>query len=92
MLVLSRKQNESIMIFDDIEIRVLSISGDKVRLGIWAPRRIPVFRKEIYVEIAQQNPGRFSRAEVDDALRRLGDRSSPSPRRAHEGSAPRRGR
>jgi carbon storage regulator len=73
MLVLTRKPGESIIIFDDIEIRVLSIAHDKVKLGIRAPRRVPVFRKEIYVEIAQENPGRFSRAEVDDALKRLSD-------------------
>jgi carbon storage regulator len=75
MLILTRKRGESIMIRDDIEIQVLSVAPDKVRLGIRAPRRIPVFRKEIYVEIAQENPGRFSRAEVDDALKRLTDRS-----------------
>lgn len=75
MLVLSRKPGDAIMIGDDIEIRVLGITPGTVRLGIQAPRRVPVFRKEIYVEIAQQNPGRFSRAEVDDALKRLSDRS-----------------
>ena len=75
MLILTRKPGESIMIFDDIEIQVLSVGFDKVRLGISAPRRVPVFRKEIYVEIAQRNPGRFARAEVDDALKRLSDRS-----------------
>jgi carbon storage regulator len=74
MLVLTRKLGESIVIDDDIEIRVLSITPGTVRLGVQAPRRVPVFRKEIYLEIAQRDAGRFSR-EVDDALKRLSDRS-----------------
>ena len=73
MLVLTRKANQSIMIGDDIEISVLAIMGEKVRIGIEAPRSIPVFRKEVYVEI-QQGRGE-QRAdqdeEVDEALERL---------------------
>ena len=73
MLVLTRKRNESIMIGDDVEISVLSVVGEKVRLGIVAPRAIPVFRKEIYLDIQQQRleAGSSAREEVDDALRRL---------------------
>ncbi|MGI9556779.1 MAG: carbon storage regulator CsrA [Solirubrobacterales bacterium] len=51
MLVLTRKTNQSIMIGDDVEISVLSVSGDKVRIGITAPRDVPVFRKEVYLSI-----------------------------------------
>jgi carbon storage regulator len=47
MLVLTRKTNQSIMIGDEIEITVLSVSGDKVRIGIEAPREISVFRQEV---------------------------------------------
>ncbi len=47
MLVLTRKTNQSIVIGDDIEITVLSVSGDKVRIGIEAPRDIAVFRREV---------------------------------------------
>ncbi len=47
MLVLTRKTNQSIMIGDDIEITILSVSGDKVRIGIEAPRDISVFRREV---------------------------------------------
>ena len=75
MLVLTRKTRESLIIGDDIEVTVLSVMGDKVRIGIQAPREIPVYRKEIYLEIAQGKAARASHAEIDDALKRLGDRS-----------------
>ena len=51
VLVLTRKTNQSIMIGDEIEISVLAVSGDKIRLGITAPRDVPVFRKEVYLSI-----------------------------------------
>ncbi len=55
MLVLTRKSNQSIMIGDDIEVSVLAIMGEKVRIGIQAPRAVPVFRKEVYIEIQQDS-------------------------------------
>ena len=70
MLVLTRKSNQSIMIGDEIEVSVLSIMGEKVRIGIQAPRNIPVFRKEVYLEI-QQEKAAGSRAEVETALENL---------------------
>jgi carbon storage regulator len=81
MLVLTRKSNQSIMIGDDIEVSVLSIMGEKVRIGIQAPRDVPVFRREVYLEIQQERRGladeddepRHSRTEVDTALHRLGE-------------------
>jgi carbon storage regulator len=79
MLVLTRKSNQSIMIGDDVEVTVLSVIGDKVRIGIQAPGDVPVFRTEIYLEIhrgADGNGGQSEekdvREEVDDALRELG--------------------
>jgi carbon storage regulator len=51
MLVLTRKSNQSIMIGDHIEVSVLSVLGEKVRIGIQAPREVPVFRKEVFLEI-----------------------------------------
>ncbi len=77
MLVLTRKSNQSIMIGDDIEVSVLSIMGEKVRIGIQAPRDIPVFRKEVYLEIAQERAQEHAggedsfRSEVDAALGRM---------------------
>jgi carbon storage regulator len=50
VLVLTRKSSQSIMIGDDIEVSVLAIAGEKVRIGIEAPREIPVLRREIYIE------------------------------------------
>jgi carbon storage regulator len=70
LLVLTRKSNQSIMIGDEIEVSVLSIMGEKVRIGIQAPRTIPVFRKEVYLEI-QQEKAAGGREEVDKALENL---------------------
>jgi carbon storage regulator len=71
MLVLTRKSNQSIMIGDEIEVSVLSIMGEKVRIGIQAPRDIPVFRKEVYLEIQQDQPQEANKQAVNEALDRL---------------------
>ncbi len=72
MLVLTRKSNQSIMIGDEIEVSVLAIMGEKVRIGIEAPRSVPVFRKEVYLEIQQDSssPEEDVKA-VDEALEKL---------------------
>jgi len=54
MLVLSRQRDESIMIGDDVEITIVDVRGDKVRLGITAPKQIPVHRREIYDAIQRE--------------------------------------
>jgi carbon storage regulator len=59
------------MIGDDIEVSVLAIMGEKVRIGIEAPRSIPVFRKEVYLEIRQDASPDDARQEVDAALEKL---------------------
>ena len=56
MLVLSRKRNESIIINDDITIVVVEIRGDKVRLGVEAPKEMPVHRNEVYEAIRRNQP------------------------------------
>jgi carbon storage regulator len=81
MLVLTRKSNQSIMIGDDVEVSVLSVMGEKVRIGIQAPQEIPVFRKEIYLEIHREDGAiaeadaheGAARSEVNDALGDLGE-------------------
>ena len=55
MLVLSRHRDESIMIGDDVVITIVDIRGDKVRLGIDAPKDIPVHRREVYAAIQREN-------------------------------------
>ena len=72
MLVLTRKSNQSIMIGDDIEVSVLAIMGEKVRIGIEAPRKVPVFRKEVYLEIQlERSDDNSEREQVTEALERL---------------------
>ena len=66
MLVLSRKKNESIVINNDITIVVVEIRGDKVRLGVEAPREVPVHRREVYdaIQRSQQSDDASSNAEA----------------------------
>jgi carbon storage regulator len=81
MLVLTRKPGQSIMIGDGVEVQVLSVAGEKVRLGITAPRDVSIFRNEVYDRIeseADAEPDEVSagtNAAVEDALERLGHRS-----------------
>ncbi len=65
MLVLTRKTNQSIMIGDEIEVSILSVSGDKVRIGIDAPREVTVFRKEVIA--SQDGTGARAPGAQDDA-------------------------
>lgn len=72
MLALARKSNESIMLGNDIEITVLEIKGDQVKLGIKAPKSVPIYRKEIYLQIQEEN--RQAVREVDvEAVKNLFD-------------------
>ncbi len=74
MLVLARRLNESIMIGDDIEVVVIDIKGDQVKLGIKAPKKITVHRKEIFDEIKGQNIAAAVNPEFNpDDLRDLSD-------------------
>lgn len=69
MLALSRKMNESIMIGHDIEITVLEIKGEQVKLGINAPKSVPLYRKEIYVQIQEANKEAVSAGASPDVLK-----------------------
>ena len=80
MLVLSRQRDETIMIGDNIQITVVDIRGDKVRLGIVAPIEIPVHRKEVYDAIQRENRN-ASNLEPKDLAKASGQTSRPSKRR-----------
>lgn len=85
MLVLSRQRDETIMIGDEIEITVVDIRGDKVRLGITAPTRISVHRKEVYEAIKAENEQAARMGDGDlDALSRS---INPGPQRRRGGAA-----
>ena len=55
MLALSRKKNEAIVLNNNIEVTILDIKGDQVKVGITAPKDVPVYRKEVYVQIQEAN-------------------------------------
>ncbi len=70
MLALSRKKNEALVINNNIEITVLEVKGDQVKLGISAPKEIPVYRKEVYIQIQEANKAAVD-ADGMDALKAL---------------------
>ena len=70
MLALSRKKNEAIVINNNIEVTILEVKGDQVKVGITAPKEVPVYRKEVYVQIQNANKEAVT-AEGMDALKNL---------------------
>jgi carbon storage regulator len=73
MLALTRKLNESIIIGNDIEISILEIKGDQVKVGISAPKSIPIYRKEIYLQIQEANKEAVDSLASVDKLKKLFD-------------------
>lgn len=65
MLALSRKKDEAIVINDDIEIKVIEIKGDQVKIGIRAPKSVPIYRKEVYVQIQEANKAAANSVDAD---------------------------
>lgn len=70
MLALSRKKNEALVINNNIEITILEVKGDQVKIGISAPKDVPIYRKEVYLQIQQANQAAAS-AEGMEALKAL---------------------
>lgn len=71
MLALSRKVNESLIIGNDIEITILEIKGDQVKVGISAPKSVPIYRKEIYLQIQESNKEAMEESISIDTLNKL---------------------
>ena len=65
MLALSRKKNEALIINNNIEITILDIKGDQVKIGIAAPKEVPVYRKEVYLQIQEANKESMSGNSID---------------------------
>jgi carbon storage regulator len=80
MLVLSRQKDQTIMIGDNIEITVVDIRGDKVRIGITAPAKIPVHRKEVYEAIQAENrqAANITLEDITDAKKKRPDNNTDS--------------
>ena len=72
MLALTRKKGEALVINKNIEITVLEIRGDQIKIGISAPKDVPIYRKEVYLQIQQENEAAIS-ADGLDALNNLLD-------------------
>lgn len=81
MLVLSRQRDESIMIGDDVEIIIVDVRGDKVRLGITAPKEIPVHRREIYDAIQRE---KAEKKQIEKAEKKESHEPSESEPKADE--------
>ncbi len=69
MLALSRRVGETIVINDNIEVTVLSVAGDQVKLGLAAPKSVPIYRKEIFLQIQEEN-----KAAASSATKELADK------------------
>ena len=72
MLALSRKKNEAIIINNNVEITILEVKGDQVKVGISAPKEVPVYRKEVYLQIQQANKEAVDAAGIDALQNLLG--------------------
>ena len=72
MLALSRKKDEAIVINDDIEITVIEIKGDQVKLGISAPKSVPIYRKEVYAQIPAANKEAVASVDINSLNKLFG--------------------
>ena len=76
MLILTRKADESIVIGNNVEIKILKVQGNQVHIGISAPRDVSIYRKEIYEQIRAENESAVKSAKDDSSLRELEDNLS----------------
>lgn len=73
MLALSRKKDEAIIINNDIEITIIEVKGDQVKIGVTAPKSIPVYRKEVYLQIQEANKAASEETAGREVLEALKD-------------------
>lgn len=66
MLILTRKSNESVIIGDDVEVKIVGVRGDQVRLGFSAPKEVPIYRKEVYDAIQREKAEESGDTPSDD--------------------------
>ena len=72
MLALSRKKNEAIIINNNIELTILDVRGDQVKVGIAAPKEVPIYRKEVYLQIQQENTAATDLGGLEELQKFLG--------------------
>jgi carbon storage regulator len=77
MLILARRMNESIIINDDIEVSVIDIKGDQVKIGINAPKKVKVYRKEVYEAIQRENKAAIMSAASIPSLEQFLEKKNP---------------
>ncbi len=65
MLALARKVNQSIVIGNDVEVTILEIKGDQIKIGINAPKNVPIYRKEIYTQIQEENKSAVQEVDLE---------------------------
>lgn len=70
MLALSRKKDEAIVINNNVEIKIIEVKGDQVKLGITAPKSVPIYRKEVYMQIQEANKASANEGAME-ALKNL---------------------
>lgn len=89
MLALSRKQGESIMIGNDVEITILDIRNDQVKIGINAPKQVGIYRKEIYLQIQEENKQAVSEdvSQNKNALEELFNKQATSEENGSQSTA-----
>ena len=71
MLALSRKKNEALVIDNKIEVTILEIKGDQVKIGIGAPKNVPIFRKEIFTQIQEENKNAVAQEQSRESIEEL---------------------
>lgn len=71
MLALSRKKGEALVINNNVEITILEIKGEQVKIGISAPKEVPIYRKEVYVQIQEANKEAMDAGTAMEALKNL---------------------